>query len=81
MELSQASAYLSDTDGLDLERFMVARLGSVEAAEPFVDDHAELSPVKRVKPSKKSPPTAASGQGGSKSERRIPRRSAEDSDV
>ena len=45
-------------EGQDLEHFMVARLGSVEAAEPFARHNEELSPLKLVRVSKRSPPTA-----------------------
>lgn len=68
-------------EGIDMEPLIVDRLGSVVATKPLARGHAELSPVKLVKASKKSPPTAASGLGGSTLERRIPRKSAEDSDV
>lgn len=68
-------------EGHDLEHFKVARLGSVEAEEEFVNDHDELSPVKLIRASKKVSPNVASGIGGSGSGIRIPRRSADDSDV
>ena len=68
-------------EGQDLEHFMVARLGSVEAAEPFARDHEELSPVKLVRVSKRNPPIASSGPAGGRTERRTPCKSAEDSDI
>ena len=71
----------SGYDGVDLEFFLVARLGSIEASEPVVRDHPELSPVKLVRVSKGAFKAATSSNPGLQEARRPPRKTAHNLDL